>query len=176
LEDTIWSEVREFVIDESSGQMLEISVWSREAGNETRLASYDLECDVIKRRRCHEDFFKAAKGCFHLRLLWIDLTTNPQQKRTYPRFERLAESNTIPHAVVKKVCRQVCIEDKCAIGFLMVHLYSASLKAPRNAGGCHDSADAEWIVIRGLLRGHNDMSCGQPTSGWPISHLGVGHR
>jgi hypothetical protein len=34
-------------------------------------------------------------------------------------------------------------------------------------GEFHDQADAEWIVIRGLLRGHNDTPCGRPTPGCP---------
>jgi hypothetical protein len=32
-------------------------------------------------------------------------------------------------------------------------------------GDFHDRADAKWIVIRGPLRGHNDMPCGRPTPG-----------
>jgi hypothetical protein len=35
-------------------------------------------------------------------------------------------------------------------------------------GGCRDLADAEWIVIRGPFRGHNDMPFGQPAPGRPI--------
>jgi hypothetical protein len=32
-------------------------------------------------------------------------------------------------------------------------------------GGCHDQADAEWIVIRGLLlRDHDDTPFGRPIS------------
>jgi hypothetical protein len=34
-----------------------------------------------------------------------------------------------------------------------------------------DQSDAKWIVIRRLLRGHNDMPCGWPTHG----RLGVGY-
>jgi hypothetical protein len=30
-------------------------------------------------------------------------------------------------------------------------------------GDLHDQADANWIVIRGMLWGHNDMPCGRPT-------------
>ena len=41
-------------------------------------------------------------------------------------------------------------------------------------GGCHDQADAKWIVIRGPLRGHNDTPFGWPTPGWPIGQPGVG--
>ena len=44
-----------------------------------------------------------------------------------------------------------------------------------DSGELHDQADAKWIVIRGLLKGHNDMRCGRPTPGWPISCPGVGH-
>jgi hypothetical protein len=32
-------------------------------------------------------------------------------------------------------------------------------------GEFHDQADADWIVIRRLLWGHNDMPCGRPTPG-----------
>jgi hypothetical protein len=42
-------------------------------------------------------------------------------------------------------------------------------------GGCHDLADAEWIVMRGQLRGHNDAPFGRPTPRRPISRQGVGH-
>jgi hypothetical protein len=36
-------------------------------------------------------------------------------------------------------------------------------------------ADAEWIVIRRPLRGHNDTSFGRSTPGWTIGRPGVGH-
>jgi hypothetical protein len=42
-------------------------------------------------------------------------------------------------------------------------------------GGGHDQADAEWMVIRGELRGNNDMPFRQPTPGRPIGRPGVGH-
>jgi hypothetical protein len=42
-------------------------------------------------------------------------------------------------------------------------------------GKFHDQADAEWIVIRGSLRGHNDMPFGLPTPVRPIGRPGVGH-
>jgi hypothetical protein len=32
-----------------------------------------------------------------------------------------------------------------------------------SSGEFHDQADADWIVIRGQLRGHNDTPIGQPT-------------
>jgi hypothetical protein len=41
-------------------------------------------------------------------------------------------------------------------------------------GEFHDQADAEWIVIMGPLRGHNDTPCGRPTLGQPIGRLGAG--
>jgi hypothetical protein len=41
------------------------------------------------------------------------------------------------------------------------------------AGGGWYEADAEWIVIRGRLWGHNNSPCGQPTPGWPIGSQGV---
>jgi hypothetical protein len=41
-------------------------------------------------------------------------------------------------------------------------------------GEFHDQGDAKWIVIRGQLRGHNDMPFGRPTPGWPIGRPGVG--
>jgi hypothetical protein len=41
---------------------------------------------------------------------------------------------------------------------------SVALGAPRiRPGQFHDEADAGWIVIRGLLRGHNDTPCGRST-------------
>ena len=42
-------------------------------------------------------------------------------------------------------------------------------------GECHVQADAEWIVIRRALRGHNDTLFGQPAPSWPNGHPGVGH-
>jgi hypothetical protein len=36
-------------------------------------------------------------------------------------------------------------------------------------GGGHDEADAEWIGIRGLLRGLNEMPFERPTPDWPIA-------
>jgi hypothetical protein len=38
-----------------------------------------------------------------------------------------------------------------------------------------DGESAEWIVIRGPLRGHNDMSFGGQTSSRPMGRPGVGH-
>jgi hypothetical protein len=35
----------------------------------------------------------------------------------------------------------------------------------KTGGDFHDQADADWIVIRGALRGHNDTPCGWPTLG-----------
>jgi hypothetical protein len=35
------------------------------------------------------------------------------------------------------------------------------------AGESHDQADAEWIVIRTQLRGHNDTPFGRPALGQP---------
>jgi hypothetical protein len=42
-------------------------------------------------------------------------------------------------------------------------------------GGCHDYADAEWIVIRRPLRGHNDTLFGWPNPTQPINCKQVGH-
>jgi hypothetical protein len=42
-------------------------------------------------------------------------------------------------------------------------------------GEFHDQEDAEWIVIRRLLWGHNDTLFGWPTPGRPIGHPGIGH-
>jgi hypothetical protein len=41
-------------------------------------------------------------------------------------------------------------------------------------GEFHDQADAKWIVIKGLLRGHEDTPCWRPTHSRPICCLGVG--
>jgi hypothetical protein len=42
-------------------------------------------------------------------------------------------------------------------------------------GGCHDKADAEWIVNRRSLGGHNDLPFRRPALGRPIGRLVVGH-
>jgi hypothetical protein len=42
-------------------------------------------------------------------------------------------------------------------------------------GEFHDQADAKWIVIRGLFRGHNDTPFGPATPGRPIGRPGVAH-
>jgi hypothetical protein len=42
------------------------------------------------------------------------------------------------------------------------------------SGEFHHQADAEWIVIRGPLRGHNNTPCGRPTPGRLVGRLGVG--
>jgi hypothetical protein len=42
-------------------------------------------------------------------------------------------------------------------------------------GGCHDQADAEWIVIWRPIWSYNNMPLGRPTSGRHIGRLGVGH-
>jgi hypothetical protein len=42
-------------------------------------------------------------------------------------------------------------------------------------GGCHDEANAEWIVIGEPLRGLNDMPLRRPTPGPPIGRPGAGH-
>jgi hypothetical protein len=41
-------------------------------------------------------------------------------------------------------------------------------------GESHDQADAEWIVIRRSLWGHNDTPFGRPTPSRPAGHPGVG--
>jgi hypothetical protein len=40
-------------------------------------------------------------------------------------------------------------------------------------GEFQDQVDAEWIVIRGQLRGHNDKPFGRPTPGRPIGRPGA---
>jgi hypothetical protein len=42
-----------------------------------------------------------------------------------------------------------------------------------NEGEFHDQADANWIVIRGLLWGHNDTPSGRSTSSLPIGRAGM---
>jgi hypothetical protein len=39
-------------------------------------------------------------------------------------------------------------------------------------GEFHDQGDAKWIVIRGQLRGHNDIPFGRPTPGRLIGIFG----
>jgi hypothetical protein len=41
-------------------------------------------------------------------------------------------------------------------------------------GEFHDQGDANSIVIRGQLRGHNDTPFGRPTPSRPIGRLGFG--
>jgi hypothetical protein len=41
-------------------------------------------------------------------------------------------------------------------------------------GEFRDQGDANWILIRGQLRGHNDRPFGRPTPGQPIGRAGVG--
>jgi hypothetical protein len=42
------------------------------------------------------------------------------------------------------------------------------------SGESHDQADAEWIVIRTQLRGHNDMLFGRPAPGRSSGRPGSG--
>jgi hypothetical protein len=44
----------------------------------------------------------------------------------------------------------------------------ANAQTATSKGSCHDQADAEWIVIRGPLRGHNNMPYGRLTPGQPV--------
>jgi hypothetical protein len=44
---------------------------------------------------------------------------------------------------------------------------------PFRSGELHGQGDARWVVIRGQLRGQNDMPIGRPTSGRPIGRSGV---
>jgi hypothetical protein len=41
-------------------------------------------------------------------------------------------------------------------------------------GGSHDQTDAEWIVIKTQLRGHNNTPFGQQAPGQPSSRPGSG--
>jgi hypothetical protein len=41
-------------------------------------------------------------------------------------------------------------------------------------GESHDQADAEWIVIRSQLSGHNDVPFGRPAPGRPSGRPGSG--
>jgi hypothetical protein len=45
------------------------------------------------------------------------------------------------------------------------------LPTSKAAGDFHHQADAEWIVIRRPLRGHDDTPYGRPTAGRPIDLL-----
>jgi hypothetical protein len=52
------------------------------------------------------------------------------------------------------------------------HLFSDENNAAVcREGEFHDQADAKWIVIRGLVRGHNDAPCGRPNPGHPVISL-----
>jgi hypothetical protein len=48
-----------------------------------------------------------------------------------------------------------------------------SMRAEVLYGKFHDQGNAEWMVIRGQLRGHNDKPFGRPTPGRPIGCPGV---
>jgi hypothetical protein len=43
---------------------------------------------------------------------------------------------------------------------------------PGAEGEFQDQGEDKWIVIRGMLKGHNDTPFGRPTPSWPIGHLG----
>jgi hypothetical protein len=45
----------------------------------------------------------------------------------------------------------------------------------KDLGGRRDKADAEWIVIRRPVSGHNNSPFGRPTPGRLIGRPGVGH-
>jgi hypothetical protein len=47
-----------------------------------------------------------------------------------------------------------------------------SLRSRQYTGGCHDKADAEWIVIRAPLRSHNDTPFRWPTPAGLLATLG----
>jgi hypothetical protein len=51
---------------------------------------------------------------------------------------------------------------------------SPTFQCKQEGGGFHGQGEAEWIVIRGQLRGRNDTPCGRPTPGRPIGRPGVG--
>jgi hypothetical protein len=42
------------------------------------------------------------------------------------------------------------------------------------AGEFRDQGDAEWMVIRRSLWGHNDAPCGRPAPGRPVGRPGSG--
>jgi hypothetical protein len=65
-----------------------------------------------------------------------------------------------------------------AVSFVGQQLFDRfvdELISTESAGKFHDQGDAEWIVIRGQLRGHNDTPCGRPNPVRPIGRPRVGH-
>jgi hypothetical protein len=58
---------------------------------------------------------------------------------------------------------------------ILVLIESHDDEDPMLWGEFHDQGDAKWIVIRGHLRGHNDILVRRPTPRRPISLLGVSY-
>jgi hypothetical protein len=50
---------------------------------------------------------------------------------------------------------------------------SAQTASSASSGDSHDQADAEWIVIRTQLRGHNDTPFGRPAPAGPPAARGL---
>jgi hypothetical protein len=85
----------------------------------------------------------------------------------------------IKHSVFNIVARVPWRGPETAPDFLpcMIHSGRPYLEAGTHgvdasaAGEFHDQADAKWI---GMLRGHNNTPCGQPTPGRPIGRPWAG--
>jgi WD40 repeat protein len=81
-----------------------------------------------------------------------------------------------------KQCQQIVKEDAAVMSFAvdqlgqraLVNVCGQGVRLWDLKGGCHDWTDAEWIVKRGPLRGHNDTPFGWTTPGRPIGRPGVG--
>jgi HrpA-like RNA helicase len=60
--------------------------------------------------------------------------------------------------------------------FYSQHSWSNDSESDLLAGECHGQADAEWIVVRRQLGGHNDTPLGCPTPARSIGRPGIGYR
>jgi hypothetical protein len=79
----------------------------------------------------------------------------------------------------KAHCIKVDLVKRVTADTLLTRLRSKGQRHPDHTrtmikGDGHDQADAKWILVGGLLRGHNDTPCGRPTPGRPIRRPGVG--
>jgi hypothetical protein len=102
---------------------------------------------------------------------------------------KAAEDVQLPSGIVLKdhVFKQHLGEDTCcflvrppAPGYYKLSVFGKKGDNSKKSfpevltGEFHDQVNAKWIVIRGLLRGHNNLHCGRPNPGQPIGCPGVG--
>jgi Ca2+-dependent lipid-binding protein len=77
----VWKECFEAVVDQASGQRLQIEVFDEDAGcNDEELGRLTLEIAAIRRKGVTDEWYQlegAKHGDLHLMLYWMELTTNP---------------------------------------------------------------------------------------------------